>query len=279
VVRLHRRESIRSIKTGPDGRFEISDAIERPVVIAELGDQRSAPAVATDKVRLTLAPTSRLEGRVDLAGEDPSHVVVFVRDLSYPITVAYSILAPVAPDGSFALAGVPRHQVRLFAEIDSLHNKLMGGANIAVTGPVVRGLSMSLARSSRVLHVLVRSTVDARLANAQVGVLPGKVASTNALVLNEQFHGGSFRLARQLEGEHAPPQVIGAARTGDLFATMTEVPKTGASTCALAMPTINDADYARKIVAHLDKVPVICVPIPDKADLVIVEVPPMPRLE
>src|SRR5215467_3991598 len=100
----------------------------------------------------------------------------------------------------------------------------------------------------------------------------------SAMALNQQFANGSSRLARQVEGAHAPEPVVGAARSGDLFATMTEVPDGIASACALALPEM-DEEFLRKLLAHLDKVPTICIPIPPQAQVVTIEVPPLPRID
>jgi predicted Ser/Thr protein kinase len=279
AVGLVERDSMRRTTTGPDGRFEILDTVEDAVVITELGDRRSSPEAIGDDVKLQLVPTSRIEGHVDLAGEAPTKVTVVVRDLAQPSTIRYEISAPVAPDGSFTVDGVPRHEVRVFAAIDGLHQHLMSGTNLVVRGPLVRGVALSLARSARVVHVIVRNAVTTRLANAEVVVLPGRVPSMSFLAMKRQFHGGSARLARQLEGEHAPSQILGAAQPGDLFATMTEVPEGAASACAFGLPDTSDEETMRKLYAHLDKLQVICTQIPDAAELVTIEVPPHPRLD
>ncbi|HEX8107378.1 MAG TPA: hypothetical protein VF516_06585, partial [Kofleriaceae bacterium] len=273
------RDSARTARTGGDGRFEIADAVDDAVVIAELGDRRAAPAVAGDNLRLTLAPTSRLEGKVDLAGEVPDNVVIVVRDVEWPVAPRYSIRAPVAADGSFSLDGVPRGQVRVYAAIDGLIGRTTSSATVTVLAPVVRGVALSVARSSRVVHVLVRNTVNTRLANAEVVVLPGRVPSTSLLEMNRQFRGGSVRWARQLEGEHAPKEIVAAAQPGDLFATMTEVPDGTASACALGLPELSDEELEHKLYVHLDRIQVICTPIPDGASFVMIQVPPFPRLD
>jgi hypothetical protein len=184
----------------------------------------------------------------------------------------------VAADGSFAIDGIPRHDVRVFAAIDGLTGQSRGGTSIFPRVPVVRGLSLSLAKSTRVVHVLVRNTVSTRLANAEVVVLPGRVPSTNALEMNRRFRGGSIRLARQLEGEHAPKDVVAVAQPGDLFATMTEVPDGPASACATGLPDLSD-ELEHQLYAHLDRLQVICAPIPDGASIVTIQVPPFPRLD
>jgi hypothetical protein len=273
------RDSTRSTKTGPDGRFAIPDAVEDAVVIAELGDRRSSPETIAAEVKLVLAPTSRLEGHVDLASEAPTKVTVVVRDLAWPSTIRYEIYAPVGPDGSFTIDGVPRHEVRVFAAIEGLSQNLMSGTNVAVRDPVVRGITLSLAKSARVVHVIVRNIVNTKLANAEVVVLPGKVPSMSFLEIRRQFRGGSVRLARQLEGEHAPRQIVEAAQPGDLFVTMTEVPDGVASACAFGLPELSDEELTRKLNSQLDKLQVICMQIPDGAELVTIGVPPFPRLD
>ena len=76
----------------------------------------------------------------------------------------------------------------------------------------MHGIALSLATSARVVHVIVRNIVNTKLANAGVVVLPGKVPSMSFLAMKRQFRAGSLRLARELEGEHAPNQVVAAAR-------------------------------------------------------------------
>ncbi|HEY0195230.1 MAG TPA: serine/threonine-protein kinase [Kofleriaceae bacterium] len=278
--------AVRSINTGPDGKFELADAVEDAVVVAELGDRRSAPesvlapaSGASRPLVLTLAPTSRLEGTVDLAGQPAVDVRISVKDLARPMSLPYSLTAPVAADGTFAVGGVPRHEVRVFVIVEGLNGKAVGGTNVTVREPVVSGVSLSAATSSRKVHVLVRSTVNMRVANAEVVVLPGRIASMNAFEMNKQFRGGVTRWARQIEGENAPKEVVAAAQPGDLFATMTEVPDGPATACALGMPELSNDSIERKMSAQLAKLQFICQPIADDASVVLVHVPPVPRLD
>ena len=195
------------------------------------------------------------------------------------MTLRYSLVAPVAPDGSFALDGAPRHKLRVFVVVEGLSEQVMGGTNITVRGPVVTDLALAVRKSTRVVHVLVRNTVDTRLTNAQVFVLEGNVPSMNLFEMNSQFQGGIVRWARQVEGERAPQQIVDAARPGDLFATMTEVPDGAASACAYGLPDLSDDELGRKMFAHPEKITMTCTPIREGADLVTIEVPPFPRLD
>jgi hypothetical protein len=288
VADFRRDDTIRTTKTGPDGRFDIPDAVEDAVVIAQLGALRSAPALRTpggagpgnprEGLRLVLAPTSRIEGRVALAGAPPTSTVVVITDVGGPTIVRYAVVAPVAADGTFAIDGVGRRPSRVYAQVDGLHASVIGGTTLHIKEPVVRGIALSRATSSRVVHVLVRNQVNTRLANAQVLVLPGKIASMSALALNQQLRSVSARLARQLD-DHAPPPVLAASRRGDLYATMTQVPEGIASACALGLPDLSDEETERKLMSHLDRLQMICVPLSDGAEVVVIEVPPLPRFD
>jgi hypothetical protein len=291
------RDTIRVTTTGPDGQFAIPDAVDDAVVVAELGERRSSPeslvapmiaassasATAPPPLKLVIAPTSRIEGKVELAGEPPTNVAIVVKDLARPMMIRYATVAPVAADGSFVLEGVPRHEVRVFAAIEGLSEKVMGGTTMVVRAPVVKGVALSLATSSRVIHVLVRSTVSTKLPNAEVIVFPGHVASMNALEMNRQFRGGTIRWARQLDGERAPKEILPLAQAGDLFATMPDIPEGVATACALGIAELSDDQLERKLQAHLDKLQVICTPVPaptgDHNTVVVIQVPPFPRLD
>ena len=273
-----RDDTMRTATTSPDGRFEIPDAVPDSVVIAQLGDRRSLPVLAVDDVVLELAATSHIEGHVDLAGQTPSNVVIVVREVARDIPGRYGILAPVAADGSFTVDGVPRGDLRVFASIDGLSEEATGTI-ITVRGPVARGVSLSFAKSSRVVHVVVRNSVGTKLANAQVVVLPGKVSPMSVLDIAQQYRGGSVRMARQLEGEHAPKPVVAVAQPGDLFVTVPNVPDGLVSACAMGLPEMSDEDLTHKVMSRLDKIPVTCMPIPERAEVMIIEVPPFPRLD
>ena len=58
--------------TRADGTFELTDCASDGVIVAEAGDKRSLPVAIASGVTLALAPTSRIEGTVDLKGRAPS---------------------------------------------------------------------------------------------------------------------------------------------------------------------------------------------------------------
>jgi predicted Ser/Thr protein kinase len=270
----------RVVRTGKTGEFEIPDAPPEGAAIAQLGDARSRPVAIADALTLALEPTSRLEGKIDLRGEPASRVMVSVQDLRVPVSTPYELIAPVRPDGTFAVDGVPRARVRVYAALQNPRTRSFASATVDVRAPVVRGVAIAVARSARVVHVIVRSTVGVPVTNAQVFVFPGHRASMNALEMVRELRTVNVRHARQLEGEQGPPAVIGGARPGDIFATMNEVPEGVATACAIGLPAdLAERDLDRKINANLAKIEVRCEPIPTGAEAVVVEVPPWPRLD
>jgi hypothetical protein len=270
----------RVVRTGKTGEFEILDAPPEGAVIAQLGDARSRPAAIADELALARAPTSRREGTIDIRGEPASRVAVSVQDLGVPISTPYELIAPVRPDGTFAVDGVPRGRVRVYAALQNPRTRSLASTTVDVRAPVVRGVAIAVASSTRVVHVIVRSTVGVPVANAQVFVFPGHRASTSLLALFRELRSANLRTARQIEGEQAPPAVVGSARAGDMFATMNEVPEGVATACALGLPAdLSDRDLDSKINANLAKLEVRCEPIGAGAEAVVVEVPPWPRLD
>jgi hypothetical protein len=74
--------------------------------------------------------------------------------------------------------------------------------------------------------------------------------------------------------------VVGAARGGDLFATMRGVPEGTVTACAVGLPDdLGDPSLDRKIDANLKKIELRCVVAPPDGETVVVEVPPWPRLD
>ena len=80
--------------------------------------------------------------------------------------------------------------------------------------------------------------------------------------------------------EHAPAPVLAHAKPGDMYATMTDVPDGPVTACAIGLPgDLSDPGLQRRVLPHLDKIDVRCAPVEAPDDVVVVEVPPFPRLD
>ncbi|HLL24853.1 MAG TPA: protein kinase, partial [Kofleriaceae bacterium] len=159
------QDTARFATTKPDGTFDIPDAPEVGAVIAYKDGLRSTPSSFGDSVLLTLAPTSTIRGRVDLHGEPHQTVTVVALDPDAP-DVRYAWPAPVAADGTFELGGVPRKRLRVFTVVNRTMARQAGAIAVKVTGPRIEGVELEVKKSTRVVHVIVRSTVGMPVGNA-----------------------------------------------------------------------------------------------------------------
>jgi hypothetical protein len=269
----------RTTTSGSDGTFELPEAAADGIIVAQVGNRRSLPAHINDGLTLALAPTSRLEGHIDLRGEPATNVVLVVRDPSMTFA-QLAILAPVHRDGSFSIDGVARGKMILHAELRRVGTALLAGKELTITDPVMRDIELAVPGSKRAVNIVVRSTVGIPLTHAVALVMPGKVASTNAADLQKSFQDLQQREATRIEGEHAPKSVLAIAKPGDVYATLHDVPEGTVSACAIGEPIENDdPDLQHKLASHLDKIEVRCVQLGEHDETVLIEVPPWPRFD
>jgi len=271
-------ESMRETVTGPDGAFVIEDAPTEGVVVAEHADHRSLPRRVEEQVELRLVPTSRLEGRVQLAGKLPQSVRIVVGDASSPDELPHQVIAPVAADGTFAVDGIWRTRVRIHATT-TVQGDTHTTTTLDVRDPVVSGISIAVATTERKVHVLVRSTAGDGLGNAQVVVVSGVVTWSSLADVDLERPMMTIKYAQAIQGEQAPPAVLAMSRRGDLFASV-DAPAGEATACALALPSdYSDPDLQARVERNEHKIAIRCAPLSDAGDVVVIEVPPWPRLD
>jgi hypothetical protein len=267
--------SMRSTLTPESGEV-VFEVPQEGMVIAQLGDRRSMPVDISDKVTLTLEPTSRIEGKLDLRGALASHAAIAISDMRMPPTTRYELIAPVKADGSFVVEGVPRTKIRLYASVQSTMSRTLESKAMTITTPVVTGVAIAVAEThARSVDVIVRSTVNVAVSAAQVWLRPGPTKSTTLDKFAADGGTAAIRLAK-------PPKdgaAITGMKTGDVVAHM-EAPAVEGSACAIGLPNeLDENDLDRKVRDNLGKIEVRCVPVPKAASSVIIEVPPWPRLE
>jgi len=271
--------------TRADGTFEIPDAATGSMIVARRGALRSAAVAIDHSSTLQLAPTSRVEGHVELHGAPPQLLYVWVHERARYTSSEYKLVAPVAPDGTFALEGVPRGQVtaQVVRREWDRHRGAMTSTQLVVDAAIVRGVQLDAPAAGRIVHVLLRSTVAVPILAAQAGILRGRIASSpmNAFIETfKQTGSASFSLARPLTLEDVPPAVARVAKAGDLMATLVALPDAESSACALALPPgLSDLAYWNLIISNRDRLFVTCVPVPATAEAIVVDVPPPPRLD
>jgi hypothetical protein len=138
-------------------------------------------------------------------------------------------------------------------------------------------VAFRLPAEQRTIRVLVRSTVGQAVPRATVYAMQGVVTVVNLRDLVRLSATIQGRQAAPI-GEGAPPAVLAQARSGDLLATISVAAAT-ATTCVVGYPADSSNQLEAEIRAHDDKVPVSCIEVPAERDVVVVEVPPFPRLD
>ncbi|NVB83208.1 MAG: carboxypeptidase regulatory-like domain-containing protein, partial [Kofleriaceae bacterium] len=272
----------RRATTAADGTFVLPEVSSDGVIVAQLGELRSSAELIAESVTLTLRPTSRIEGKVELHGQPARSVIVAVRDTRLSITVPYAMYTTLKPDGTFVLDGVPRGKVVVQTALSrGATTRVVTGTELVIDKPVVKNVSLELKSSKRQVHVIVRSQFGVDVPAAQVVVLPGRVATQSALEINERLRSAAVRMGTPILGEQAPKPVLEKAKLRDLYATMTEVPEGEASACALGLPKDMGPEIVKKLQKpeNLAKITVTCVPIAPTDDVVVVEVMPWPRFD
>jgi hypothetical protein len=273
---------VRRTTTDAQGQFVLADAVDDGVIIAELGALHSTPTAIADRVDLAFAPTSRIEGKVELHGEDPATLGITATDLDLGIARIYGNEATIGRDGTFVLEGVRRGaqvRVKLFSVSDSPRAQTQV-VNVTVDAPVVSGIALAANSSRRELHVVVRATVGDGLSGAQVKVFDGTVNAKTAAELRATTGTASASAsAFALRPEIVPAPVKPLVRRGDIIATIEGVPLGPATACALATPKDGngDAETRRKILANLDRIEVRCVAVAPTDTAIEIDVPPFPR--
>lgn len=270
----------RTATTDAAGEFMFADAAGDGGVVASAGALRSWGAPIADRVTLTVLPTSRVAGRIELHGVPAHDVFIAVADRTRPVFRAYMLVSPVDAKGGFALDNVPRGEVEITAVGVTATGATTGAVRAVIDRPVVGGVALAIPVSSRKVDVLVRSTVAGGPGNAEILMVAGKLPATlTAAELTRMLGIQAMRFARVIEGEHAPPAVLVLAHPGDLFATLTDVGPGDESACAIALPNDMDEELQHKTDRSYDKLMFRCVPIPPDAKVVTVEVAPWPRLD
>ena len=191
----------------------------------------------------------------------------------------HTLTAPVRPDGTFEIAGAPRVPVKLLAAFEwGNANEIGTSTEVNASQPVIEGVALALDTKRRIVHMIVRSTADVAVGNAVTRIFPGRVQSQTLAAMGQRHDHTSTKLAEPLQSDAVPPVVKAAARPGDLHVAL-EAPVGDASACAIGLPAPMPHDLQAIMANHMERIEVRCQAVPPDIDMVIVEVPPWPRLE
>jgi len=282
MFRLHLGDGgLRVTKTDAAGHFVIADAPEKGAVVAQLGDRRSRAAPIAERVKLAVVPTRRLAGKVVLGKMQYTETLVVVEDPS-DHSNAYSLVAPVAADGTFSIDGAPAGKVNIAVAADNhLFGTQLQYKPIAASVEPVTGIELSMPTTGRELDVLVRSTVNAPLDTAQVVIVPGRVHFTNVGELIAHFDSGvATAFAQHVVGEKIPQIAIDKIRPGDLLAHFGNVPPGEVTACGIGISgDLMDRAEMQRMQNHVKELEIRCETISGDTKIVVVSAPPQKRFE
>jgi len=127
-----------------------------------------------------LEPTRRVSGKIELGGVPHTRVAVGGEVVGDP-TGRFNLVAPVAADGSFGLDGSPMGALRVSVTVkdEGRGQRIEYQTEPASTAPITN-LRLALPSSTRILDVIVRSTVAIPVHGARVILLSGKQSIKSA---------------------------------------------------------------------------------------------------
>jgi predicted Ser/Thr protein kinase len=274
--------SLQITTTDDAGHFAITGPVQMGAIAAQLADRRSKPSAIADHVRLVLAPTRSVSGKVDLKGMAHTRLVVACLEAGDP-TGRFHMVAPVAADGSFAIAGVTLGAVRVGVLVKS--SEAMGAQlefQLRPASPApITDLQLGLASSTRIVDVVVRSAVASSLEGAQVVVVSGKPQIRNVGdLVRLQTSGVQARLAKPVVREQAPKPVLDKLRSGDLVAHVEHVALGEITVCAFAFTgDLLDPQVQKRMQDHVAELALKCEPVGPDTTVVVIRVPPQQRFD
>ena len=281
-MELHEPERhLRVTTSDASGHFAFDSAPAKGNAIAQLGARRSNPTPVGDHVALVLDATRKVTGKVALNGQPHTRLVV-VADRVGDIGSAYNVVAPVAADGSFALAGVPVGKLEISVEIPSQHyGREFASKQVAAGTADVTDVALAVPTGGRAIDVIARSELPVPLDFAQVIVIPGRVKlATVAELIKATAQGWQIRFAHAVVGEKLAPALVGQARPGDLVAHFASAPLGDITVCAIGLNgDMMDAAAMAKLQQHIAEVGLKCQQLGPDATVVTLETPPQKRFE
>jgi predicted Ser/Thr protein kinase len=273
--------TLQIVTTDATGRFVIHGGAAAGTIIAQHGALRSLPAAISDHVRLALAPTRRITGKVEL--RDQLYTQVFVTTEPVGGTTNYHTIAPLAADGAFAVDGASTGSVCVGLSIgggDEL-SRTVASTTWPASRAAITDLRLTVPSSNRSVDVIVRSQVATAIDGAQVILLAGKQKLTTVdQIIRSRTTGVQVAFAKPMVGENVPAPALGKVRAGDLVAHVEHAAPGELTVCAIAFTgDLSDPVVLKRLQAHIAELAMRCEPLAPDANLVVVAVPPQQRFD
>jgi len=263
---LHRAVRTRSDR---DGRFTLPHA--RGMIVADAGARRSEVVEVARHVTLTVHKTFTIGGRVELGAHSATQIRVIAE--GGPGDLDYGGTAPVRPDGTFELRGVPPGKLGIAAApYDVMPIDRM---QLTVTKDT-SGITL-VAHDARPLHVIARNTGMVTPDAALVFVFSGHAPKPHSTLADLKDKYIAELEASPVSGVAAPATVRDRIQNDDLFVTMSARPPGPLFVCTVG--------FTRDLFAHVKsqkdlglamvQAELGCADVSPTDDAVVVEVPPV----
>jgi hypothetical protein len=275
-------DNLRIVTSNAAGRFAIEDGAREGAIAAQLAGRRSRPLAIADRVKLVIEPTRSVTGKVNLAGTPHTRVTVHGVIIGDP-TGRFDMIAPVGPDGSFAIDGATVGSLRLGASThgDADFDESVEFRSFPASPLPLTGVVLEMASSPRVIDVIVRSAVMSPLDGGMVTVFPGKLAISSVDdLIRFSIQGAQFRLARPVTGDNVPRTLLGRAHSGDLIAHVEHARLGDLTVCAINFAgDLMDPEFRQRMQARFSQLAFKCAHIGPDVPIVELLVPPQQRFD
>jgi hypothetical protein len=273
-------KSLRATTTAAGGRFEIPDAPGRGVVVAEHGELRSAPIPLADGLRIPLAPTRRITGRVELGTVQRTNVMVLARPVD-GAGASYRVISPVGVDGSFVLERVPLGAADVSLMIR--HGEELRSAapvRVAAGAHAVTGVALRIEVAAHVLEVIARSGMSVPLDSARIIAFRGPAPPDGMAFLDRMKSDDAQVVFARPAKDYA--ELSGAARAqlqpGDVAARVVHSSGDGLTVCVMGLNG-DTTDALKTLQAHAAEIRFSCRVISPGETLAAFEVPAQRRFD
>ena len=246
------------------GEFVVGRSPGDNAAIAIHGSDRATPVPVTDApLVLVIGPTRRIDGRI--AGKVPSKTYVAVAPRG--LATSLFVMAPVAEDGTFSIAGAPQTELELGTYMLDRTGGTIQHATIPAGKDTVRDVVLQVEVGNRALDVAVMSTVDAELTWAFVFAAPGH----HAIASVADLHGVASAQTRF---------AVRQKRGGPLVARFDALAAGELTVCAIGLSgNLMDPHVQSAINLHFKELDLRCTFVEPGAATTLVETPPQKRYD